>query len=155
MAFTYVLSEGILFGGSGLSKGHSLFPGSSGQGGNGFKDADGRDKQHERLPNDSASQSAGQLALAKCDGPWTVGRHLVNPEEVIAEGGFGVVFLVKVVKEYTSEKLSSKHLPGGSGAGHHDSSQGHHDHQRTLTPKRCALKRVFVNNDKETVPYFN
>ena len=108
-----------IFGGSGLTKGHSLFPGSSGQGGNGCRDADGRDRQHERLPNDQP-QSAGQMALAKCDGPWTVGRHLVNPEEVIAEGGFGVVFLVKVVKEYTSEKLSSRHPHGGSGAGHRE-----------------------------------
>jgi serine/threonine protein kinase len=28
-------------------------------------------------------------------GPWTVGRHNVIFEEVIAEGGFGVVFLVR------------------------------------------------------------
>ena len=27
---------------------------------------------------------------------WTVGRHTANFEEVIAEGGFGMVFLVKV-----------------------------------------------------------
>ena len=85
--------------------GHSLF---KSQGGNGIRDPDGRgnDRQHERLPNDASTQSAGQLALAKCDGPWTVGRHLVNPEEVIAEGGFGVVFLVKVIKDlnHTSDK---------------------------------------------------
>ena len=29
-------------------------------------------------------------------GSWTVGRHVVHAEETIAEGGFGVVFLVKV-----------------------------------------------------------
>ena len=28
-------------------------------------------------------------------GSWTVGRHVVHAEETIAEGGFGVVFLVK------------------------------------------------------------
>jgi AP2-associated kinase len=28
-------------------------------------------------------------------GPWTVGRKTVHFEDVIAEGGFGVVFLVK------------------------------------------------------------
>ena len=71
------------------------------QGGGSGKDADGKghDRQHERLGNEASTQSAGQMALAKCDGPWTVGRHLVNPEEVIAEGGFGVVFLVKVINK--------------------------------------------------------
>ena len=104
-----------IFGGAG--KGHSLFP-SSGQGGNGYKEPDSR----ERL-SDPSTQSAGQLALAKCDGPWTVGRHLVNPEEVIAEGGFGVVFLVKVVKDLGSDKISSRHPQGGghgAGGSHHD-----------------------------------
>ena len=80
--------------------GHSLF---KSQGGN-LREADGRDRQ--QLPNDASTLSAGQMVLAKNDGPWTVGRHLVNPEEVIAEGGFGVVFLVKVIKD-----LSDKNRP--------------------------------------------
>ena len=46
-------------------------------------------------------------------GPWTVGRHPVAFEEVIAEGGFGVVFLVR------------------------------------QKDQRYALKRMFVNNDKD------
>ena len=138
-----------IFGGG--PKGHSLFPS---QGGNGCRDTDvrGHDRQHERLPNDSSTQSAGQLALAKCDGPWTVGRHLVNPEEVIAEGGFGVVFLVKVIKDLNQATDKSRHPHGGTGSSHRErenDSQSHLDHQRTSTPKRCALKRIFVNNDKD------
>ena len=90
--------------------GHSLF---KSQGGN-LREADGRDRQHDRLPNDASTQSAGQMALAKCDGPWTVGRHLVNPEEVIAEGGFGVVFLVKVIKDLNHSSDKSRPASGSS-----------------------------------------
>ena len=98
-------------------KGHSLF---QSPGGNTSKDTDGKghDRQHERLPNDASTQSAGQMALAKCDGPWTVGRHLVNPEEVIAEGGFGVVFLVKVIKDLSHASDKNKHLQNVSGPNH-------------------------------------
>ena len=41
----------------------------------------------------SSSSSANSMLLG--GGPWTVGRKTVHFEEVIAEGGFGVVFLVK------------------------------------------------------------
>ena len=87
------------------------------QGGGSGKDADGKghDRQHERLGNEASTQSAGQMALAKCDGPWTVGRHLVNPEEVIAEGGFGVVFLVKVIKDLNHTSDKAKHALGAAG----------------------------------------
>ena len=53
---------------------------------------------------------------------WTVGRHVVQAEEVIAEGGFGVVFLVRI---------SSR--SGNSG----------------ISGKKAALKRIFVNNDRD------
>ena len=87
------------------------------QGGGSGKDADGKgnERQHERLGNEASTQSAGQMALAKCDGPWTVGRHLVNPEEVIAEGGFGVVFLVKVIKDLNHTSDKAKHAHGAAG----------------------------------------
>ena len=42
--------------------------------------------------NSTTSSSGSQATLG---GPWTVGRHVVTAEEIIAEGGFGVVFLVK------------------------------------------------------------
>jgi len=41
----------------------------------------------------SSSSSCNSMLLG--GGPWTVGRKTVHFEEVIAEGGFGVVFLVK------------------------------------------------------------
>lgn len=53
-------------------------------------------------------------------GSWTVGRHVVHVEETIAEGGFGVVFLVK---------------------GHAKSSSN--------GDQKYALKRIFVNNEKD------
>ena len=40
---------------------------------------------------------------------WSVGRHTVAYEEVIAEGGFGVVFLVKAVKD-SSSKFALKRM---------------------------------------------
>ena len=54
-------------------------------------------------------------------GSWTVGRHVVHAEETIAEGGFGVVFLVR---------------------GHVKGSKSDQD-------QKFALKRIFVNNDKD------
>ena len=57
-------------------------------------------------------------------GSWTVGRHVVHAEETIAEGGFGVVFLVR------------GHVKGGKS----ESSNG---------DQKYALKRIFVNNDKD------
>ena len=57
-------------------------------------------------------------------GSWTVGRHVVHAEETIAEGGFGVVFLVR------------GHVKGGKS----ESSNG---------DQKFALKRIFVNNDKD------
>ena len=59
-------------------------------------------------------------------GSWTVGRHVVHAEETIAEGGFGVVFLVK-----GHAKNSSKNDQSSSGE------------------RRFALKRIFVNNEKD------
>ena len=59
-------------------------------------------------------------------GSWTVGRHVVHAEETIAEGGFGVVFLVK-----GHVKNSNKN--GGDPTGE----------------QRFALKRIFVNNEKD------
>lgn len=56
-------------------------------------------------------------------GSWTVGRHVVHAEETIAEGGFGVVFLVR------------GHVKGSK-----ESSNG---------DQKFALKRIFVNNDKD------
>lgn len=61
----------------------------------------------------SSSSSCNSMLLG--GGPWTVGRKTVHFEEVIAEGGFGVVFLVK-------------HKESG---------------------RRYALKRMYVNNDKD------
>ena len=90
-------------------QGHSLF---KSPGGN-LKE-DSKDRHHDRLPNDTSTLSAGQMALAKCDGPWTVGRHLVNPEEVIAEGGFGVVFLVKVIKDLNHSSDKNRPTSGSS-----------------------------------------
>lgn len=58
-------------------------------------------------------------------GSWTVGRHVVHAEETIAEGGFGVVFLVR------------GHVKGGKSE---SSSNG---------DQKYALKRIFVNNDKD------
>ena len=52
-------------------------------------------------------------------GSWTVGRHVVHAEETIAEGGFGVVFLVK----------------------------GHA--KKESSDQKFALKRIFVNNEKD------
>ena len=87
-----------------------------------------REKHHQSLAGPAGGpQSGGGGGLVSSatgpsvqgQGPWTVGRHVVYPEEVIAEGGFGVVFLVKVQD--------------------HGGSSG----------KRCALKRLFVNNDKD------
>ena len=47
-------------------------------------------------PGLSAATSAvvGAAVQGTLGGPWTVGRHVVTAEEIIAEGGFGVVFLV-------------------------------------------------------------
>ena len=59
----------------------------------------------------SAAQTLG--------GPWTVGRHVVSAEEIIAEGGFGVVFLVRGQSSTKDEK------------------------------RFYALKRLFVNNDRD------
>ena len=59
-------------------------------------------------------------------GSWTVGRHVVHAEETIAEGGFGVVFLVK------------GHAKGAKNAS--DSSN---------SDQKFALKRIFVNNEKD------
>jgi len=56
-------------------------------------------------------------------GSWTVGRHVVHAEETIAEGGFGVVFLVK-----------------GHAKGAKSDSNG---------DQKFALKRIFVNNEKD------
>ena len=67
----------------------------------------------------SSSNSASGSGTPIQGGPWTVGRHVVTPEEIIAEGGFGVVFLVK----------SNVSKENGD--------------------KRYALKRLFVNNDKD------
>ena len=68
--------------------------------------------------NSSLSASASQGTLG---GPWTVGRHVVTAEEIIAEGGFGVVFLVRgqTSKDGVTEK------------------------------RHFALKRLFVNNDRD------
>lgn len=52
---------------------------------------------------------------------FTVGRHSVLVEDVIAEGGFAIVYLVKPVNQSN----------GSNG------------------PKKYALKRMFVNNDKD------
>ena len=46
-----------------------------------------------------SSSGHGSLSLSGPVSPWSVGRHTVAYEEVIAEGGFGVVFLVKHVKD--------------------------------------------------------
>ena len=62
----------------------------------------------------SAPEKTSESLLGVNAGPWTVGRHHVAFEDVIAEGGFGVVFLVK------------------------NKEKGH-----------MALKRLFVNNDKD------
>ena len=66
------------------------------------------------------------LCLLFQGGSWTVGRHVVHAEETIAEGGFGVVFLVK-----GHAKNSSKNDQSSSGE------------------RRFALKRIFVNNEKD------
>jgi len=58
-------------------------------------------------------------------GSWTVGRHVVHAEETIAEGGFGVVFLVK---------------------GHAKKDKNNSD---SNGDQKLALKRIFVNNDKD------
>ncbi len=44
----------------------------------------------------AAGATAGSSSLLSASaGPWTVGRHHVTCEDIIAEGGFGVVFLVR------------------------------------------------------------
>ena len=68
------------------------------------------------------SSVVGSGAQGTLGGPWTVGRHTVTAEEIIAEGGFGVVFLVR---GQTSTK------EGGTEKRH------------------FALKRLFVNNERD------
>ncbi|TRY81023.1 hypothetical protein TCAL_15526 [Tigriopus californicus] len=63
-----------------------------------------------------ALSGASHAPALPASGGWTVGRHSVVYEDLIAEGGFGVVFLVKA-KGSTNTKM--------------------------------ALKRMFVNNDKD------
>ena len=47
------------------------------------------------MQSNVASSSSSCSSMLLGGGPWTVGRKTVHFEEVIAEGGFGVVFLVK------------------------------------------------------------
>ena len=47
------------------------------------------------MQSNVASSSSSGNSMLLGGGPWTVGRKTVHFEEVIAEGGFGVVFLVK------------------------------------------------------------
>jgi AP2-associated kinase len=66
-----------------------------------------------------ATSSVVGSAAQTLGGPWTVGRHVVSAEEIIAEGGFGVVFLVRGQSSTKDEK------------------------------RFYALKRLFVNNDRD------
>ena len=58
-------------------------------------------------------------------GSYTVGRHAVDYVETIAEGGFGVVFLVK------------GHVKGAKNTSDSNGDQ------------KFALKRIYVNNEKD------
>jgi AP2-associated kinase len=66
-------------------------------------------------------------------GSWTVGRHVVHAEETIAEGGFGVVFLVR------------GHAKGGA----KNASDSGSSSSSSNGDQKYALKRIFVNNEKD------
>ena len=82
-------------------------------------------------------------------GSWTVGRHVVHAEETIAEGGFGVVFLVKGKDFYLFFHLFKQKCFKFDilfVLGHAKKDKNNSD---SNGDQKLALKRIFVNNDKD------